>query len=230
MAPDLASTPTVGIRVQCCGDAHLCNFGGFATPERRVIFAINDLDDSLAAPWEWDAKRLAGSFVVACRDNGLSDATARDVVMTCVRSYRQSMGEFSRMETLELWYFALESKELLAGIKDPDFGRRANQRLQKERARSIAEDVFPKLAEHKAEMPVIKDQLPTIFHAEGYRPGEILRGISVLLLCVSAPLTLPRSADAIAAGPRIRSITAAIRAASTLSCPDRARRAVSRFR
>jgi len=71
MAADLASTPISGIRVQCCGDAHLSNFGGFATPERKVIFSINDLDETLPAPWEWDVKRLAASFVVASRDNGL---------------------------------------------------------------------------------------------------------------------------------------------------------------
>lgn len=77
MASDLASTPSTGARVRCCGDAHLCNFGGFATPERRVVFAVNDLDETLPAPWEWDFKRLAASFFVACRDNGLSDATAK---------------------------------------------------------------------------------------------------------------------------------------------------------
>ena len=78
MAADLASTPVSGLRVQCCGDAHLCNFGGFATPERKLIFSINDLDETLPAPWEWDVKRLAPSFVVACRDNGLSDAVAKE--------------------------------------------------------------------------------------------------------------------------------------------------------
>ena len=70
MASDLASTPSTGLHVQCCGDAHLCNFGGFATPERRILFAINDLDETNPAPWEWDVKRLAASFVVACRDQG----------------------------------------------------------------------------------------------------------------------------------------------------------------
>ena len=173
MASDLASTQSTGVRVHCCGDAHLCNFGGFATPERRVIFAIDDLDETLPAPWEWDVKRLAASFVVACRDNGLKDAAAKDVVMTCVRTYRESMAEFSRMKTLELWYFALGADELVADIKDPRFRRRALNRLQKERARSVAEDMFPKLVEHKREMPIIKDQLPTIFHAEGHPPGEV---------------------------------------------------------
>jgi len=80
--------------------------------------------------WEWDVKRLAASFVVACRDNGLSDASARDVVMTCVRAYRESMAEFSQMKTLELWYFALGADELVAGIRDPDFRRRALMHLQ----------------------------------------------------------------------------------------------------
>ncbi len=173
MASDLASTPVSGIRVQCCGDAHLSNFGGFATPERRVIFSINDLDETLPAPWEWDVKRLAASFVVACRDNGLSEAVATDVVMTCVRTYRESMAEFSQMKTLELWYYSLGGDDLVAEIKDPAFHRRALKRLQKERARSFAEDIFPKLVEHKGEMPVIKDQLPTIFHAEGHPAGEI---------------------------------------------------------
>jgi uncharacterized protein (DUF2252 family) len=173
MAFDLASTPASGIRVQCCGDAHLSNFGGFATPERRVIFSINDLDETLPAPWEWDVKRLAASFVVACRDNGLSETVATDAVTTCVRTYRESMAEFSQMKTLELWYYSLGADDLVAGIKDPVHRQRALKRLQKERARSIAEDIFPKLAEHKGEMPVIKDQLPTIFHAEGHPPGEI---------------------------------------------------------
>ncbi len=177
MACDLASTPVTGVRVQCCGDAHLCNFGGFATPERRVIFAINDLDETLPAPWEWDVKRLATSFVVACRDNSLGDAAAKDAALTCVRTYRESMVEFSQMKTLEVWYFALGGDDLVAEIKDPKLRQRALQRLQKERARSIAEDIFPKLAEHKGGIPTIKDQLPTIFHAEGYPPGEIQREI-----------------------------------------------------
>jgi uncharacterized protein (DUF2252 family) len=172
MACDLASTPVTGVRVQCCGDAHLCNFGGFATPERRVIFAINDLDETLPAPWEWDVKRLAASFVVACRDKGLSDATAKDIVMSGVRRYRESMAEFSQMKTLELWYCALGEDELLAGI-DPTLRKRAMKRIEKEQAKSRGEEMFPKLVEHKGEMPVIKDQLPTIFHFEGHPPGEI---------------------------------------------------------
>ena len=176
MAADLASTPSTGVRVQCCGDAHLCNFGGFATPERRVIFSINDLDETLPAPWEWDVKRLAASFVVAGRDNGLKDGAARDVARTCVRTYRESMAEFSRMKTLELWYQAIGIDEVVASIQDPELRKRALARLQKERAKSIAEDIFPKLAEQKGDMPVIKDQLPTIFHAQHSPPGAHPQG------------------------------------------------------
>jgi hypothetical protein len=79
MAADLATTPSTGVYVQCCGDAHLCNFGGYATPERKIIFSVNDLDETLPAPWEWDVKRLAASFVVACRDNQISDSSAENI-------------------------------------------------------------------------------------------------------------------------------------------------------
>jgi Uncharacterized protein conserved in bacteria (DUF2252) len=173
MACDLAKTPTTGIRVQCCGDAHLCNFGGFATPERRVIFAINDLDETLPGPWEWDIKRLAVSFLIASRDNQISDRAGKDIVGTCVRSYRESMAEFSQMRTLELWYTAMGADELIANIKDPVLRQRTLKRLRKEKARSIADDLFPKLVEQDGEIPFIKDQLPTIFHAPGHSPGEI---------------------------------------------------------
>jgi uncharacterized protein (DUF2252 family) len=177
MAADLSSTPNTGVHVQCCGDAHLCNFGGFATPLRRVIFSINDLDETLPAPWEWDIKRLAASFVVASRDNGLKDIVAKDVVMTCIRNFRESMAEFSQLKTLELWHQAMWADEMVAGIKDPVFRKKALLRLQKEKAKSIAEDIFPKLVEQVGDRPVIKDQLPTIFHHEDVPPGEIQQAL-----------------------------------------------------
>jgi uncharacterized protein (DUF2252 family) len=172
MAADLSTTPRTGVRVQCCGDAHLCNFGGFATPERRIIFSINDLDETLPAPWEWDVKRLAASFVVACRDNGLSDKVAKDVTETCVRTYRESMAEFSHMKTLELWYYALEPDELF-GMGDIDIRKPGMKRIKKERAKSAEEELFPKLVERKGNTPIIKDQLPTIFHIKGHPPGKV---------------------------------------------------------
>jgi len=172
MAADLASTPSTGVRVQCCGDAHLCNFGGYATPERKIIFSVNDLDETLPAPWEWDVKRLAASFVVACRDAQISDAAGKDIAAACVRSYRQSMLEFSRMKTLELWYYALEPASL-AGMDDPNIRKRVQKRIAQEQAKSQGEELFPKLVEHKGDIPLIKDILPTIFHDELNPPGTI---------------------------------------------------------
>jgi uncharacterized protein (DUF2252 family) len=154
----------------------LCNFGGFGTPERRIIFSINDLDETLPAPWEWDVKRLAASFVVACRDSGLKDTAAEDVVDCCVRTYRESMAEFSKMKTLDLWYYALDSTELIP-MGTPEFQKRGLKRIEDERRKSAGHEMFPKLAETKGEKPVIKDQLPTIFHARGHVPGEVEEAI-----------------------------------------------------
>ena len=102
MAADLTHTPVSGIKVQVCGDCHLMNFGGFATPERRLIFDNNDLDETLPAPWEWDVKRLVASFVLAARSNGLSDANGRDAAVACARSYRQKMRDFAAMDVLDV--------------------------------------------------------------------------------------------------------------------------------
>jgi len=173
MAADLAGTPSSGVHVQCCGDAHLSNFGGFATPERRVIFSINDLDETLPAPWEWDVKRLAASFVAACRDNGLKDSLAREAVATCVGAYRKAMAGYAGMKTLDLWYESLEPRDLLRDVKDLGLQKRIAKRLEKERAKSRAEELFPKLVGRKGGLSFIKDQLPTIFHAKGHAPGEV---------------------------------------------------------
>jgi hypothetical protein len=172
MAADLSSTPSTGVRVQCCGDAHLCNFGGFATAERKIIFSINDLDETLPAPWEWDVKRLAASFVVGCRDKGLSDGNARDIATTCVRSYRESMSEFSEMKTLELWYYALEPDQL-PGLSNVNLRKRVMKRIAQEQAKSRSEDLFPKLAARTGDLHLIKDQLPTIFHDKENPPGKV---------------------------------------------------------
>jgi len=173
MAHDVASLPTPGIHVQCCGDAHLMNFGGFATAERNIIFAINDLDETLPAPWDWDLKRLAVSFAIACRDNGLSDSTAKDAVLACVRSYRECMATFSEMKSLDLWYHAIEAEALIASIDDPALRRRVIRRVEKERASSMAEVLFPKLASGKGGTALIRDERPSIFHPQGQKPGTL---------------------------------------------------------
>jgi uncharacterized protein (DUF2252 family) len=108
MAADLVRTPVSGIHVQTCGDCHLLNFGGFATPERRLILDINDFDETLPAPWEWDVKRLVASFVLAARSNGLSDDDGRDAAIACARSYRRKIRYFATMNVLDVWYARLE--------------------------------------------------------------------------------------------------------------------------
>jgi uncharacterized protein (DUF2252 family) len=164
MAVDLAGTPTTGFRVQACGDAHLGNFRCFATPERRVIFDIHDLDESIPAPWEWDVKRLTSSFVVACRDNGFSDKLARDAVLTCVRSYREAMARFSKMRVLDVWYARFEAEKLITDIKNADIRQRTEKVLAKAKNVCVVEDVFPKLADRSGETPTIKEDPPFIYH------------------------------------------------------------------
>jgi uncharacterized protein (DUF2252 family) len=177
MASDLSGTPVSGINVQACGDAHLCNFGGFATPERNIIFSINDLDETLPGPWEWDIKRLAASFVVAGRNNNLSNDAARNSVLECVRSYRENMMIFSEMNTMELWHYSLGPDQLLTKLKDPDLKRRGIKRIEKERSRSIAEEIFPQIAKGSGKTTFIKDQLPSIFHWEDHAPGEVVKAV-----------------------------------------------------
>jgi uncharacterized protein (DUF2252 family) len=168
MAADLASMPYTGIRVQCCGDAHLVNFRGFGTPERRVQFDIHDLDETLPAPWEWDVKRLAASFVLACRDNALGDGCGADAARACARSYRERMIEFGKMTALEVWYTRLDAEELLPQIRDPQGRRRAIKRFAKERERSALEHDFPALAHRPGGgAAMIRDNPPTIFHPSG---------------------------------------------------------------
>ncbi len=149
MASDLAGSPQSGLHVQLCGDAHLSNFGVFASPERRLVFDLNDFDETLPGPWEWDVKRLAASFAVAGRELGFSAKERRAVVMETVGSYRRAMREFGGMRTLDVWYARLEVDELLASLRSQmkkGMVRRTEQTLGKARTRdSLA--AFSKLTE-----------------------------------------------------------------------------------
>jgi uncharacterized protein (DUF2252 family) len=177
MAVDLASLPTTGVRVQACGDAHLGNFRCFATPERRMIFDIHDLDETLPAPWEWDLKRLAASFAIASRNNGLSDKRAREAVLTCVRSYREHMAEFSEMGALELWYHSVDADKLIDSVEDDELRRRGKKRLAKAMAQSALEYDFPKLADTTSETPTIRDNPPTIYHWHEHGTDEFTENV-----------------------------------------------------
>jgi uncharacterized protein (DUF2252 family) len=117
MAADLASTPDTGITVQCCGDAHLSNFGVFGSPERQMIFDINDFDETLPGPWEWDVKRLAASFEVAGRDLGFSRPDRRSIVVAASREYRRRLRQASQGGALEVWYSHMEVSQMVEWIR-----------------------------------------------------------------------------------------------------------------
>jgi hypothetical protein len=117
MASDLASTPTTGLLVQACGDAHLANFGLFGTPERRLVFDINDFDETLQGPWEWDVKRLAASLEIAARENNVASRQRRTIVRAAVTRYREAMREFVSTTNLDVWYASLDVDQLQARLK-----------------------------------------------------------------------------------------------------------------
>jgi uncharacterized protein (DUF2252 family) len=164
MASDLATTVRTGIRVQACGDCHLLNFGGFATPERRVLFDINDFDETLPAPWEWDVKRLAASFVIAGRSNRFDAADARQSAREAVRSYREQIVRHAAMGALEIWYERLEFDELLAHIKRKKLRKLVERLLERAASRSSLDYDFPKLATVDKGRYRIRDNPPLIYH------------------------------------------------------------------
>src|ERR1051326_8308249 len=116
MAADLAATPVAGLHAQLCGDAHLSNFGVFASPERALLFDLNDFDETLPGPFEYDVKRMAASFAVAGRNNGFAAADTRDATRASVRAYREAIASFARMGTMDVWYAHLDEDELKESI------------------------------------------------------------------------------------------------------------------
>jgi uncharacterized protein (DUF2252 family) len=173
MAADLAGLPSTGIRVQACGDCHLVNFGSFATPERRQIFAINDFDETLPAPWEWDVKRLAASFVVAGRSNGFSAGEAREAAQACARSYRERMREFSKMGVLDVWYFSIDMEAILEQMEDETTKVRGKKRLDKARDRNVLDEDFPELVTFEGGKHRIRDNPPLIYHMQDEEAAAI---------------------------------------------------------
>jgi uncharacterized protein (DUF2252 family) len=131
MAADLAATPRSGLIAQLCGDAHLSNFGGFAAPDRELVFDLNDFDETLPGPWEWDVKRLGASVAVAARDAGLSGRGRRTAVAAVGREYREAMRGFADMRNLDVWYTRLEADEILARARD-GLGEKAARKLERD--------------------------------------------------------------------------------------------------
>lgn len=181
MAADLASTPATGLRVQACGDCHLLNFGGFATPERNIIFDINDFDETLPAPWEWDVKRLAASFVLAARANDLSDAQGRDAAEAAARSYRRRLAEYAQMSPLEVWYARINDDDIVSLLPDPARRAMARKRIAKAVERSASSLDFPQLAGMVGGHFHIKDVPPLIFHPEDARAPDFIAQLEAAL-------------------------------------------------
>ena len=145
MASDLATTPVSGLAVQACGDAHLSNFGLFGSAERRLVFDVNDFDETLPGPWEWDVKRLAASLEVAARDNGFSTKQRREVVLAAVSRYRQAMRQFAGMADLDVWYASADITELRAQF-DSRLQERQRKALDKGLTKARTRDSMQSLA------------------------------------------------------------------------------------
>ena len=165
MAEDLAMTPTSGIRVQACGDCHLLNFGLFASPERNLFFGINDFDETLAAPFCWDIKRLAVSFMLAGQENGYGKNQAADIVATVVRSYREYMAHLARMRALDIWYTRLDADMMLSSTRTRKERRSTGAMLTKARSR-LAYYLFPRITAEVNGHRRFVDQPPRIYHED----------------------------------------------------------------
>lgn len=172
MAADLAQTPTTGIKVQACGDCHLLNFGAYATPERRIVVDINDFDETLPAPWEWDLKRLGTSFVLACRENGFSPAVCRDAAETVARSYRDAMHDFSEQRVLDVWYSKLDLENFIADIKNKNFRHKALAHIERQKQKSMLDYYAPKLIALQDGHLAFKDMPPLVYHSDEQRSDE----------------------------------------------------------
>jgi uncharacterized protein (DUF2252 family) len=164
MSADLAFTPVTGIRVQACGDCHVANFGGFGTPERRLVFDINDFDETLPAPWEWDVKRLATSIVLAMRDAGAGDRRSSDAARAAVESYREHMREYAEMTALEVWYSYLSAERFIEDAETPAARKRWRKRVDKAMQNSSGRE-FPKIAKVRDGRARIVDRRPLIYHS-----------------------------------------------------------------
>jgi uncharacterized protein (DUF2252 family) len=171
MAWDLSRTVVTRIHVQACGDCHVANFGGFASPERRLLFDINDFDETLRAPWEWDVKRLAASVVLASRERGARRRTCSDAVLELAASYRQHMRQYAQMRALEVWYSHMDAEVFIEEAQTAA-ARKRWERIERKARLQTAEHIFPKIANVKNGRTQIVDHPPLIYHA---RSKEMIR-------------------------------------------------------
>ena len=170
MAADLTATPSTGLKVQACGDCHIQNFGGYATPERNIVFDINDFDETIPAPWEWDIKRLAVSAVLALREMSLSKGELLESARSLVQSYRLRMFEPAKMSALEVWYARTVPKDFLKTLSKKN-SQKLGRRIQKEKYRNH-EFLFPRLTNVTNGKRRIVDDPPLIYHPKGFENFE----------------------------------------------------------
>jgi uncharacterized protein (DUF2252 family) len=174
MANDLSATPRSGLTVQCCGDAHLSNFGVFASPERRLVFDVNDFDETLPGPWEWDIKRLAASMLIAARDNDFPAKRQERIVLDTVRRYRTAMASFAGMTNLDVWYAHLDTENALEKYGS-QFKAKLVKQAKKDLAKARTKDsmkAFSKLTHLVDGQPRIIDEPPLIVPIEQLSPSE----------------------------------------------------------
>jgi len=178
MAHDLVPTPRAGLSVQLCGDAHLSNFGGFASPERTLVFSVNDFDETLPGPFEWDVKRLAASFEIAGRDRGFSDAERRTALLSGLRTYREAMRSFARMTELDVWYSRLDAEGVTAQLRAAQ-KKKGAKAVQKDMAKGRSKDsmkAFAKLTRIVDGKPQIVSDPPLIVPTRELVAGAAGRG------------------------------------------------------
>jgi hypothetical protein len=163
-ARDLANARVSGISVQACGDCHLANFGGFASPERTLVFDINDFDETFPGPWEWDVKRLGASLILAARDRSFSKTNADEAVRAAAASYRERMAEFAEMKVLDTWYAQVTIDAIKEYFqKDRDISARLAKKHKKALSQT-SEAVIPKLTAVVDGLRKITDNPPVIYH------------------------------------------------------------------
>lgn len=172
MAADLSLLPTTKMYLQACGDCHLLNFGGFATPERKLVFDINDFDETAVAPWEWDLKRLAASFAIAGADKKYSESECQEVACAVANSYRIHMREYSGMSALQIWYSQINLKDLIKSGKFRNAKQFDPEKIKKAIRRQPHEREFVKLAFSKKGQPKIKDSPPLIYHFDDAKQAD----------------------------------------------------------
>jgi len=171
MAWDLSTTPATGLRVQACGDCHAANFGGFGSPERRLLFDINDFDETFPAPWEWDVKRLAASIILGLRDIGLGDGRCKDAVFGMAQSYRTQIHRHAKMRALDVWYSHVDADEFVKEAKTASAKKRW-AKVEAEARKHTGEHIVPKITEIKNGEMRIVDHPPLVYHP---RESDLIR-------------------------------------------------------